>query len=115
MISNKKLLIGIIGMIIFTIIYNTYFPKFIVVGEYEAYIEYEFATYGIKNGDKLILNKDGTFESNFWGKGNYKIKGNKISFDFGKDGFHTYFNRPLFYGNTRIIIFKDLKSEFIKK
>ena len=115
MSSTKKVLIGIIVLIVFTIAYNLYFPKFIVVGEYQAHITDEFATNGIKNGDKLVLNDDGTFQSDCWGDGNYTISGYKISFDFGNEGFHSYFNRHLFFGDARIIIFRDLNSEFIKK
>ena len=112
---RKKTLLGIITVFILTIVYNSYFPVFLVTGEYEANIEDDYATYGVDNGDKLVLNKNGTFDSDSWGKGTYKINGAEITFKFDNDGFHTHFNRPMFFGKPRIIIFRDLGSEFIKK
>lgn len=112
---NKKVLIGLIVLLVFTTAYNSFFPNFIVIGEYQAHIKDPFASQGIKNGDKLILNDDGTFQSDCWGNGNYTISGYKISFEFGNEGFHSYFNRPFFFGSPRIIIVRDLNSEFIRK
>jgi hypothetical protein len=86
-----------------------------IVGEYRASIKDDFGTHGVKDGDKLILLEDGTFQSDCCGNGNYNVNGYKISFSFANEGFSTYFNRPLFFGDPRIIVFRDLNSEFIKK
>ncbi len=86
-----------------------------ITGKYIAYIENEFATFGVSNGDQLILKEDGTFLSDSWGNGTYVLKGTEIEFNLNNKNIHTYFNRPLFFGKPRIIIFRDLKSEFIKK
>ncbi|MCD2259499.1 hypothetical protein [Psychroserpens luteolus] len=102
-------------LILGTIFYNSYFPKFLITGKYVANIEDEFATFGVSNGDQLILNEDGTFQSDSWGTGTYVLKGKEIEFNYNDGSIHTQFNRPLFFGKPRIIIFRDLKSEFIKK
>ena len=112
---RKKILTGIVAIIIVTGIYNLYFPKFLVIGEYVAYIEDNFATFGINNGDTLVLHDVGTFYCDSWGYGTYMINGSEITFKYGNTSHKTYFNRPLFFGQPRIIIFRDLKSEFVKK
>jgi hypothetical protein len=77
---REKILIGIIGFIILAIPYNSYFPEFLVTGEYIAKIEDKFGADGVENGDNLILNEDGTFQCDSWGVGTYTIKGDEIVF-----------------------------------
>jgi len=112
---RKITYITLIVLFLGTIFYNSYFPKFLITGKYVAYIEDEFATFGVSNEDQLILKEDGTFLSDSWGIGTYFIKGTEIEFNFNNESIHTHFNRPLFFGKSRIVIFRDLKSEFIKK
>jgi hypothetical protein len=112
---RKKLPVLLILLTVLTVFYNSYFPKFLVTGKYVANIEDEFATSGVQNGDKLTLSEDGTFQSDSWGNGTYILKGTEITFQYSESSFRTYFNRSLFYGQPRIIIFRDLKSEFVKE
>ena len=105
----------LVVIIVFAFLYNAFFPKFLVAGEYVADIYDEFATFGVSNGERLILNKDGTFQCDAWGTGTYEIKGSKIEFHTDDMGIHTHFYRPYFFGKPRIVLFGDLNSEFIKQ
>ena len=105
----------IMGLII---IYNTYFPSWLVTGKYTSSIEDSFATDGIEDNESLELFNDGTFKGDTWGEGTWKLehgfKGTRIEFSFGHEGYYTYLYRRMFFSKPRIVIFRDLDSEFLK-
>ena len=74
---RKITFITLTVLILGTIFYNSYFSKFLITGKYIAYIENDFATFGISNGDQLILKEDGTFLSDLWGTWNIYCKRNR--------------------------------------
>lgn len=85
----RKISFIIVAVLVFgTIFYNSFFPKFLITGQYIANIEDEFATFEVANGDQLILNEDGTFQSDSWGTGTYVLKGTKIEFNFNGESIH---------------------------
>ena len=112
----SKFKILIVLLFILTVgLYNSVFPRFLVSGKYIAKIENEFGSFGISNGDQLILHTDGTFQSNSLGNGTYSQKGKQIQLSSTTATIQTYFNRPFLLGKPRIIIYRDLNSEFIKE
>lgn len=113
-ITKKRYTLIIVTLITITFLYNSFFPKFLVVGTYKSSIKDPFATNGIENGEILTLNSDNTFISETWGNGTYTLKGSRINFSFNNEGYSTYFYRPYFFGTPRIVIFRDLNSEYIK-
>lgn len=83
---------------------------------------YNFPTYivdGPKTGDILNLKENGTFESDTWGKGTYIINGCDLELSyndvFGKSGFELGIYRPLFFGEPRISVCRDLNYYFKNK
>ncbi len=112
--TKKKYTLVIAVLIAITLLYNSFFPKFLVVGTYKSDIKNAFATNGIDHGQTLILKEDNTFISETWGNGTYTLKGSRISFSFNNEVYSTYFYRPYFFGTPRIVIFRDLNSEYIK-
>lgn len=116
--KNKKIVLTLIVIVLCTFTYNTFFPKFLITGKYQSEISNTFGADGIEDGEDLIINSDNTFSSDSWGNGTYKLehgfKGTRIDFSFGNEGNNTYFYRPFFFGNPRIVIFRDLSSEFVK-
>ena len=105
-------------LIVFIFIYNTFFPTYLITGSYISNIEDSFASRGINNNEDLEILNDGTFKSDSWGEGTWKlehgINGTRIDFDFEDESFNTYFYRRFFFSKPRIVIFRDLDSEFIK-
>ncbi len=112
--SKKNYILITILFIATTLLYNSFFPKFLVVGTYKSDIKNSFATNGIDHGETLILKKDNTFVSESWGNGTYTLHGSRIDFSFNNEVYSTYFYRPYFLGTPRIVIFRDLNSEFLK-
>ncbi|MDT7831672.1 hypothetical protein RQM59_04730 [Flavobacteriaceae bacterium S356] len=112
--AKKKILLITAVFIVITLFYNSFFPKFLIVGTYKSSIKDPFATNGIEHGQTLILKEDNTFISETWGQGTYTLHGSRIDFSFDNEGFGTRFYRPYFYGKPRIVIFRDLNSEYIK-
>lgn len=111
----RKTKIILLASFILVTLYNTIFPRFLITGKYIASIDNEFATFGVAHNDQLMLNDDGTFHSDSWGEGIYVQRGKEIEFNSKDARISTYFNRPLFLGTPRIILFRDLNSEFVKK
>ncbi len=99
-------------------IYNIYFPSWLITGSYTSRVDNSFATAGIKKNEDLLINSDGTYSSDSWGKGTWKLQhdflGKKIIFHTKNKGYSTYFYRSMFFSKPRIVIFRDLNSEFPK-
>jgi len=78
----------------------------------------QFAAGGIDNNEKLEIYADGTFKGDTWGQGTWnlehRLKGTRIDFTFNNEGYNTYFYRRMFFSKPRIVIFRDLNSEFLK-
>lgn len=112
---------GIILAMGLLFIFNSYYPSWLITGSYTSSISNTFATNGIENNEKLELFEDGTFKGDSWGEGTWQLehglKGTEIKFTFGafnEEGFSSYFYRKLFFSKPRIVLFRDLNSEFIK-
>ncbi|MDX5438174.1 MAG: hypothetical protein LPK03_13310 [Pontibacter sp.] len=62
--------------------------------------------------DTLTINDDLTFENSAWGKGTYKLDGDRITFsyryEYGTASYSTTINRPLFGRTVRIELDSDL-------
>lgn len=115
--NNKKYIVFILS-IGFIFVYNIYYPSWLITGSYKSSVTDSFATGGIGNNEKLEIFSDGTFQGDTWGEGTWKlehgIKGTRIYFSFNNESNSTYFYRRMFFSNPRIVIFRDLNSEFIK-
>jgi len=102
----------------FIIIFNTYYPSWLITGIYTSCVVNQFGSNGIDNNEKLEINSDGTFRGDSWGSGTWElehsIKGTSIHFKFSNEGYNTYFYRSMFFSKPRIVIFRDLNSEFLK-
>ena len=105
-------------IICLTYIFNVYFPAWLITGSYTSSVEDTFATWGIDDNEKLEIYSDGTFKGDSWGEGTWKLehgfKGTRIDFRFDDSGVHTSFYRRMFFSKPRIVIFRDLNSEFLK-
>ena len=99
-------------------IFNTYFPSWLITGSYKSSIVDQFATGGIENDENLEIYGNGKFKGDTWGEGIWKIEhgfnGTRINFTFNNEGYNTYFYRKMFFSKPRIVIFRDLNSEFLK-
>lgn len=113
-VYKKYYVLVIISVVVIAFFYNSFFPKFLIVGTYESHISNPFATHGISHGETLILKEDNTFVSQTWGPGTYTLSGSRIDLFFNNEVYSTYFYRPYFFGTPRIVIFKDLNSEYVK-
>lgn len=102
----------------FTLIYNTYYPSWLITGSYTSNIDDPFATGGIEDNENLEIFNDGTFKGDTWGKGTWRLehgmRATRIEFSFYNEGYNTYFYRRYFFSKPRIVIFRDLNSEFVK-
>lgn len=99
-------------------IYNTYYPSWMITGSYTSNIVDRFATNGIDNNEKLEIYSDGTFRGYAWGHGTWKLEhqitGTRINFKIRNEGYNTYFYRKMFLSKPRLVIYRDLNSEFLK-
>jgi hypothetical protein len=114
-IKKRYIALLIVG---FIFIYNTYYPSSLITGSYTSSINDPFATGGIDDNENLEIFSDGTFKADTWGVGTWKLKngfkGTEINFSFDNESFHTSFYRRMFFSKPRIVIFRDLNSEFLK-
>ena len=114
-IKKRYIALLSIGLIF---VLNTYFPSWLITGSYTSSVVDPFATGGIDNNEKLEIYSDGTFKGDTWGQGTWKLehglKGTRIDFSFNNEGYNTYFYRRMFFSKPRIVIFRDLNSEFLK-
>lgn len=109
-----------IAIIFLLYVYNTVFVKSMIVGKYTAYDEYFSTPVGFNNGAKLELHNNNTFTSPSWGNGTYELthslSGTKIDLNIkgGGMGMGTYFYRRFFFSKPRIVINRDLGTDFRK-
>lgn len=113
---KKRYIALLIAAILF--LYNTYYPSWFIVGSYKSSIDDPFATDGIRDNETLEIFSDGTFKGETWGQGTWKLQhgfdGTRIDFTFNGEGYNSYFYRRMFFSRPRIVIFRDLNSEFVK-
>ncbi len=114
-IKKRYIALLSIGLIF---VLNTYFPSWLITGSYTSSVVDQFAAGGIDNNEKLEIYADGTFKGDTWGQGTWnlehRLKGTRIDFTFNNEGYNTYFYRRMFFSKPRIVIFRDLNSEFLK-
>jgi hypothetical protein len=113
---KKRYIASLIVGLIFVL--NTYFPSWLITGSYTSNIVDPFASGGINNIEKLEIYDNGTFKGDTWGQGTWNLehglKGTRIDFTFNNESYNTYFYRRMFFNKPRIVIFRDLNSEFLK-
>lgn len=111
------LIILLFSFISVSMIHDNFYTLKMVSGTYVYHFPNEIVE-GPSQGDKLILKEDGTFESDTWGNGTYSINGSQLDlnyrYEFGEAGFSCCFYRPMFWGQPRINIVKDLGYYFSK-
>ncbi len=117
-IKKRNIIILFFGL---TFVYNTYIPSWLITGSYTSSIDNPFATNGISNNESLEIFNDGTFISETWGGGTWELKHGfetRINFSFyegnSRVGYNTSIYRKMFFSKPRIVIFRDLNSEFKK-
>ena len=55
-------------------IYNTYFPSWLITGSYTSRVDNSFGAVGIIDNERLLINNDGSYSSDAWGNGTWKLK-----------------------------------------
>jgi hypothetical protein len=113
---KKAIIVSVI--VLFTFIYNMFFPKIFVVGKYIGKVNSSFGANGVNDGEKLELFYDNSFKSDSWGSGTFRLKygidGTRIVFKFNGEVVSTYFYRSFLFGKPKIVIFRDFGSAFEK-
>ena len=115
---KKVSILSLIILIIISIMHDNLYTVGMVSGEYT----YNFplgGPDGPNQGDKLLLKKDGTFQSDTWGEGTYKINGADLNlsykYGYGRAGYGMIIYRSFYWGKTRLSIIRDLNYYFEKK
>lgn len=111
----KRIVLFFLLLFAFTLAYNYAYPVFLIKGTYVAHMPGQDGYLGVQEGDTLRIHADGTFHSQSWGSGTYRIANDEITFRTENEAISTSFRRPYFYGTPRIAIFYDLKAEFVKQ
>lgn len=117
--STKKIIIlSCLSLILISILYDNFYTVGMISGKYV----YKFPLSrpeGPREGDKLQLNKDGTFQSDSWGEGTYKIVGSALDLTYhdqlGRAGYQMTIYRPFFWGIPKICVDRDLNYCFEKR
>lgn len=114
---KKASIVSLIILIVMSIMYDNIYTIGIVSGEYT----YNFplgGPDGPNQGDKLLLKKDGTFQSDTWGEGTYKINGTNLDlsykYEYGRAGYKMMICRSFYWGKPRLSIIRDLEYYFEK-
>jgi len=111
-----KVLIPLIIITVYIFSHN-FFTNQMIAGSYVYNFPVAVAD-GPRQGDKLLLNNDGSFQSDTWGNGTYKLSGSELKLSYttagGKASFTSTIYRPYFWGKPRIEIEPDL-GHFFKK
>lgn len=114
----KKANLILILAILLLIVWNNYYPKWILTGNYVSN-NTEPVLEGPSSIDTLTLYENGTFKNAAWGKGTYEIKGNEISFTYdfkmGKAGYRSHIDRAFFIWKPRILLNSDLRYYYKKE
>ena len=111
----KRIVLFFLLLFAFTLAYNYAYPIFLIKGTYVAHMPDQNGYLGVQEGDTLRIHADGTFDSQSWGSGTYRIANDEITFLTENEAISTSFTRPYFYGSPRIQIFYDLNAEFVKQ
>ena len=111
----KRIVLFFLLLFAITLAFNYTYPIFLIKGTYVAHMPDQDGYLGVKDGDTLSIHADGTFDSQSWGSGTYRIENDEITFRTENEAISTSFSRPYFYGRPRIQIFYDLNSEFVKR
>lgn len=108
----------VLWVVVCICMFNTYYPSWLVTGSYTSSIDNPFGTNGISDNESLEIFEDGTFKGDTWGEGTWELEhglsGTRIDFHFDNEGYNSYFYRRMYLGKPRIVIFRDLGSEFLK-
>lgn len=115
MIKLRPIIIFLLLLFAFTLAYNYAYPVFLIKGTYVAHVPGQDGYLGVQEGDTLRIHADGTFDSQSWGSGTYRIANDEITFRTENEAISTSFRRPYFYGTPRIAIFYDVNAEFVKQ
>jgi len=103
---------------ILLVIWNNYYPTWIIAGIYVSNNNGPVLE-GPSSIDTLALFENGTFKNGAWGEGTYEIEGNEIDFTYeysmGKAGYRTHIDRSLFIWKPRISLNTDLQYYYKKK
>lgn len=115
MTFRSKLILTLIAFIVMVVAYNNIFSNKMISGKY-IYSFPDSNPEGPREGDYLKLEEDGTFKSDTWGEGTYKISGNEIHFSYehGRAGYHSYVDRYFFFGAPRLMVDLDMNYYFEK-
>ena len=113
MIKRSPIILFCLLFFALTLAYNYAYPVFLIKGTYVAHVQGQDSYLGVKEGDTLRIQADGTFDSQSWGSGSYIIANNEITFWIENEAISTSFRRSYFYGSPRIAIFYDLIAEFV--
>ena len=111
----RPTIIFLLLLFAFTLAYNYAYPVFLIKGTYVAQMSGQDGYLGVQEGDTLRIQADGTFHSQSWGSGTYRIANDEITFRTENEAISTSFRRPYFYSRPRIAIFYDLIAEFVKQ
>jgi hypothetical protein len=115
MIKRSPIILFCLLFFAFTLAYNYAYPVFLIKGTYVAHMPGQDGYLGVQEGDTLRIHGDGTFDSQSWGSGTYRIANDEITFRTENEAISTFFRKPYFYGRPRITIFYDLNAEFVKQ
>jgi hypothetical protein len=113
---NIKKIIGLflIGFIAISLLYNNMYTVGMVSGQY-VYNFPSVVAESPRQGEKLLLKKDGTFQSDSWGVGTYRINGAHLElFNNGIQIRSMPIYRPFYWGKLRLSVVPDLEYGFQK-
>jgi hypothetical protein len=121
--KNKKLLILIIITLFFYRLIISFFIPQIMVGTYYSNNKITILEGPSGFGEKLIINSNGTFNSETWGNGKYEVVHSgifsndiifKYSYQYGSAAYHTSIVTNFLGLNPKISLNSDLEYYFIK-
>lgn len=116
----KKILIVLL-LLFGVYAYNTFYPVWLIEGTYVCTAKDTFGG-DPEYGDTLILFNDMTFTGDTWGEGEYELehsfRGTEILLRYKEYGYTasigSHFERTLFVGKPKIVIFADLNNYWRK-
>jgi hypothetical protein len=115
---KKISILSLIILITISILYDNLYTTGIISGEY-TYLFPLSGPEGPQEGDKLTLNKDGTFQSDTWGNGTYEIKCAEVDLSYktqrGRARYTMTIYRPFYWGEPRLSVIRDLNYSFEKR
>lgn len=116
MIQKLKRILIILSPIIILIVWNNFFPTWILTGTYVSNNPHPVLE-GPSGIDTLTLYSDGTFTSG-WADGKWIIEDGKwkarYQYTYGTAGYSMPIYRPFFLGTPRIRLDRDLNYYYLK-